>query len=155
MTPQNARVDMMSSTFGRTADFDNVSTTTEAQTSESDSVLATKTPKNENHDAIHFSPESAGAPTTEPMFGSHFWSHSISTNIIDAWVKAAEPKLPPPTSVIALPPINQFIPTEFDLKPTPPDDTHHPLLHCSLKLCVSVGKRKVGDSTATLMYFVP
>ena len=138
MTPCNARVDILSSSFGRAADFEEDmnhenSSKNEVQLSQEE----------EDKVAIDFSPTTAGRPMIEPIFGTQYWSHRIPSNLIEEWTKAAEPQLPPPECAISLPPVNPFTPKKFALKALPHDDSHHPLLFCSLKLCISVGKKKV------------
>jgi hypothetical protein len=79
----------------------------------------------------------------EPYFTTQYWCQRISHDLIDVWAKAASPKAPTSASKIHLPIANPYIPNDFDLKPLPLDDSHHPLLYCSIKLCVPVGKSKV------------
>ena len=81
-----------------------------------------------------------GPPQTEPWFGTKFWSEPIGIVVLKEWKDASEPH--PPTESIHLPPKNGYIPTEFDLKPLPADDASHPLLNCSVKVCVASGKKK-------------
>ena len=59
-----------------------------------------------------------------------------------------------PTSVLPLdlPPRNPYIPTQFELKPLPTDDAAHPLLNCSLKVCITVGKKKSWFPAAVTQY---
>jgi hypothetical protein len=138
MTPSNARIDIISSSFGRAADFeDDVN---------SNGGNNQNQPQGEDQDevAINFSPAKGGRPLVEPIFGTQYWSHRVPLKMIEKWSAAAEPQLPPPESTISLPPVNPFIPKKFALKALPPDDGHHPLLFCSLKLCITVGKKKVS-----------
>ena len=53
---------------------------------------------------------------------------------------------------IHLPPQNTYIPTKFDLRPA--DDAQHPLLNCCLKVCVTVGKKKIYFPAAVTKYEV-
>ena len=46
---------------------------------------------------------------------------------------------------LALPPVNPYVPESFDIKPLSDNDRHYPLVKCFLKICVSVGKSKVGQ----------
>ena len=126
--PQNARIDFMSSTFGRPSDFENV-----------DSTATGKVLK----PSIRFNPDEAGPPNTEDWFGTFYWIEDLDHEMVKAWSELACPQTPSPDSMLRLPDKNPFVPTSFEIKPTPPDDTYHPLLNCSLKLCISVGKNKV------------
>lgn len=118
----------MSSRFGRVSDFDE---TLEAC-----------------HDVlppgVEFDREKAGPPKKDPWFGTYYWIQDISPALIQEWNDLVAPQMPPKDSGLNLPPKNPFVPSKFDLKPTPPEDTHHPLLNCSLKLGIVVGKQKVG-----------
>jgi len=126
-TPSNTRIDLMSSHFGREADFSNGGDGTHKVADGS------------------FDPTTAGKPLEEPNFGTHYWCHDIPKATIEQWSQAAEPQLLSPDSMLALPPKNPYVPEKLDLKPLPEDDSDHPLLNSSLKLCVSVGKRKVRN----------
>lgn len=138
MSSQNVRVDLISSLFGRAADF------------------ADGAPLNSEDEKPARSAEvsslSAGMPSIEPIFGTQYWSHQIPSNIIEKWASLSEPQLPPTSSLIKMPPINPFVPRRFELKPTPSDDTHHPLLFCSLKICITVKKKKVCFSCIYLIF---
>jgi len=127
----------MSSTFGRSADFeDHVTRLNDG---------SENYPMNSSQgDATAFHPETAGDPLVEPIFGTRYWSHEIPTELISGWMEARQPQLPPDETNVSLPPINPFVPKNFDLKELPSDDSHHPLLFCSLMICVSVGKKKVS-----------
>lgn len=133
-SPFSARVDIMSSTFGRASDFGEHETSLD---------------KNADHimnstvgDAMNFCVETAGDPLIEPIFGTRYWSHKLPVDVLIEWEKAREPTLPPKETCLSLPPMNPFIPKKFSLKDLPDDDGHHPLLYCSLKICVSIGKAK-------------
>jgi hypothetical protein len=132
LTPGNSRVDLMSSVFGRAHDYE-----------DNHGDDASKLPKT---DGMHLKNElfdSGGPPMTEPMFGTKFWCHEIPSAVVQEWSNAAVAHLPPDSSMLSLPPVNPFIPVDFELKALPADDAHHPLVNCSLKLCISVGKKKV------------
>ena len=77
-------------------------------------------------------------------FGTYYWAQDIDPAIIQTWSDLSSPEMPPADSMLSLPPKNPFVPTKFDIKPTPPDDCNHPLLNCSLKLCIIIGKQKVS-----------
>mmetsp|Transcript_15601 Transcript_15601/g.21691 ORF Transcript_15601/g.21691 Transcript_15601/m.21691 type:complete len:742 (-) Transcript_15601:63-2288(-) len=144
-TPGNTRLDLMSSTFGRASDFDDkdcIETQGKAldlQSVEDDDAF---TPKSKKDKSLN----------VEPHFGTRFWCHSIKKETLNSWEKAVVPSLPPPSSLLQLPPVNPFIPKVFDLKPLPADDSHHPLLNCSMKLCISVGKRKAWFPATVTKY---
>ncbi len=129
----------MSSTFGRSGDFDDHVTRFKEE-GETFSI-------NSSHgDAADFQVETAGDPLVEPIFGTRYWSHPIPDEITVEWEEAMRPQMPSPEMKICLPPKNPFIPEKFDLKELPPDDSHHPLLFCALKICVPMGKKKVSSS---------
>lgn len=132
--PTNMRVDLMSSTLGRAADYD-------APETENELTNGAETPCSE--DGETFDPTKAGIPNLEPMFGARYWCRSIPESLMDEWTKASLPDVPPPDSNLSLPPKNPFVPENLALKPLPPGDSHHPLVHCSLKICIAVGKKKV------------
>lgn len=137
LTPSNARFALLSSTFGRSTNVSDEAETEFALSMNIDLV------ENIEEDSGDFDPVTAGDPHIEPIFGTRFWCHAISQETLNGWRDAATPCLPSASSLLSLPPHNPFVPKHFDLKPLPIDDSHHPLLHCSLKVCVSVGKRKV------------
>ena len=63
------------------------------------------------------------------------------------------PQLPSSDELlIHLPPQNTYIPTMFDLRPS--DDAEHPLLNCSVKVCVTVGKMKLHLPASVIKYRV-
>ena len=138
LLPMNSRVDLVSSTFGRDSDF-----------LDNPPLDDNKQCENFGDDSIDFSVETAGLPKSEPIFGTRFWRNKIPDEITQKWCKAMEAKLPPPSSSISLPQSNPFIPSNFELKKLPADDSHHPLLFCSLKICVSIGKKKVSTFLIT------
>jgi Middle or third domain of peptidase_M16 len=100
-----------------------------------------------------FVPTEAAPPQKEPFFGTPYWCQALSPSLLQKWVDFANPQLPAPNSMLALPPPNPYIPHNFDLKPLPPSDCHHPLLNCSIKLQIAVGKRKVRTSFCMLHGF--
>ena len=126
LTPDNARVDMISSTFGRVKD------TADSLVSSSRSPPPTM----ENATLV-------GQPQTEPRFGAIYWSNTISAELIERWCKFSKPQLPPTTSSLNLPSINPYIPTKFNLKmlPSYEGEAYRPLLHCSLKFCIAIGTK--------------
>lgn len=132
--PANMRVDLMSSTFGRAADY---------ETSENDEVVLDGAASEVcGEDEEEFDPSNAGTPSLEPMFGARYWCRGISESLMKEWAEACQPESKP--SGLSLPPRNPFVPENLALKPLPLDDSHHPLVHCSLKICITVGKKKVS-----------
>jgi len=134
-TPTNSRIDLLSSSFGQESDFhdtmENVSLSSMAATS------ATCCAGN------NFSRETAGEPLREPNFGTRYWCHAISDAVLSSWENLREARPAPHKSLLGLPPLNPYIPTKFDLKPLPEDDPHsHPLVHCSLKICIQAGRKQ-------------
>ena len=127
LTPDNARVEMMSYTFGRGTD------TADSLVSSSRSAPPTM----ENGTLV-------GQPETEPRFGEIYWSETISSELIERWCKFSKPRLSPTTSLLSLPPIHPYILTNFELKPLPSDEVeaYQPVLHCSLKVCIDIGTKR-------------
>jgi nardilysin len=132
LTPQNARIDLLSSTFGRAADFEAEENAVSPVSSDVPVV-----------DSKPFKASEAGTPEIEPMFGTPFWRRQLIDAQIASWSEAFAAALPRPDSLLSLPPKNPFVPDCYALKPLPPDDDDHPLVHSSLKLCVTIGKKKV------------
>eukprot|EP00934_Nitzschia_sp_Nitz4_P008589 Nitzschia sp. Nitz4//scaffold226_size53432//33390//40437//NITZ4_006704-RA/size53432-augustus-gene-0.57-mRNA-1//1//CDS//3329542760//8579//frame0 len=120
--PKNARIDIASTQFGRSADFEHGQPVEAPQST----IL----------------PRPGSSPEQEPVFGTFYWTDSIPETQLEEWASLVEPQLPPPESMLSLPPQNTFIPTAFALKPLPPADSDHPLLNCCIKLQIPVGKRK-------------
>lgn len=132
-TPQNSRVDLASTKFGRSADYETI-----------DSVGT------EEHVEVPWSSDLFDAhavpPHEEPMFGTNYWLQTIPASLLENWLELSRPQLPPRASKLSLPEKNDFIPSKFDLKPLPPVDCDHPLLNCAIKLQVTVGKHKVSSN---------
>ena len=134
-TPTNARIDIASTSFGRSSDYENCDINTSPD-------LAILPPSDDER----FHPANTGPPQQEPIFGTHYWCQEISESRLQEWLSLAEPKLPPSDSMLALPPKNPFVPGRFTMKPLPPADCDHPLLNCSIKLQITVGKTKVWQN---------
>jgi secreted Zn-dependent insulinase-like peptidase len=132
--PLNSRLDLASTKFGRSADYDNIEIA--GMNERMDIPLS---------DDL-FDPKNV-PPQEEPMFGTHYWCQSIPAALLQKWSDLSKPQLPPLDSRLSLPKKNDFVPSKFDLKPLPPADCDHPLLNCSVKLQIAVGKRKVNTST--------
>ena len=139
--PANARLDLCSTLFGRAGDYEDSSaslpSTSLAFYKSFDLEQNCIPPSDESFDATQ-----AGKPHIEPIFGTPFWCQLLDDKLIESWTLCAEPQLPSPDSMLSLPQQNEFIPTDFSLKPLPPADCDHPLLNCSIKLQIPVGKRK-------------
>ncbi|KAL7498190.1 hypothetical protein ACHAWT_006084 [Skeletonema menzelii] len=141
-TPTNMRIDFMSSLFGRDADFKDgvgrlLSNSEEKKAEDNDEMTVEKDCK-----ATVFDIKKAGAPTIEPRFETKFWVEAISSSTMKQWEEDSMPQLPNSELALKLPPINSYIPTKFELKPLPADDSSHPLLNCSVKVCIGNGKKK-------------
>ena len=121
---------MASTLFGRSADFENAEIVPTF-----DALIA---PSSELFDSSR-----SGPPMQEPVFGTHYWCQQLSDSLIEEWTRLSQPQLPPDGSSLALPMRNPFIPVQFELKELPTADCDHPLLNCSIKLQVHLGKRKV------------
>jgi secreted Zn-dependent insulinase-like peptidase len=104
-----------------------------------------------------FDPLKAPPPQQEPVFGTHYWCQKLSDFQLQEWSDLAKAQLPQQqaessASLLSLPQQNQFIPTKFSLKALPPADCDHPLLNCSIKLQITVGKRKVSNAMQSSSY---
>jgi len=141
--PHNARLDLSSSLFGRSSDYEDTDAPVPSPSNLVD-YYATFDPEQNSLPPSDkaFDPSEVGSPHIEPIFGTPFWCQQLDESLVEEWVQCVEPKLPPPDSMLHLPQKNQFVPTDFSLKPLPPADCDHPLLNCSIKLQIPVGKRK-------------
>lgn len=149
-TPENIRIDLMSSLFGQDADYSDDSTGQEEKKAGSDDFESTNTDCTKSH---IFDKVKAGPASTEPRFGTKYWEEKISDDLIQCWKAAAMPQLPSSDELlIHLPPQNTYIPTIFGLRPA--DDAEHPLLNCSVKVCVTVGKMKLHLPASVIKYRV-
>ena len=137
LTPSNMRVDIMSSKFGRAAEFDKKANNGE---DEDDTNGDEDKPSDSEKPLVDMS--QFGEHEVEPMFGTPYWCSDIAEATIKQWAQSSEPKNPSEPSSLSLPPKNLFVPEKLDLKPLPADDGDHPLLNSSLKLCVTVGRKK-------------
>lgn len=143
-TPQNMRIDIMSSLFGRDPNFkDDAVCSSHSEEKKAEDVDETVIAKDcflkcDGGEEPVFDIE--GPPTIEPRFGTKFWVQSVSPDVLKQWEDDAISQLP--ALDLKLPPNNPYIPTTFDLKPLPPDDASHPLLNCSVKVCIGNGKKK-------------
>jgi hypothetical protein len=133
---------MASTIFGRSLDFEEA----ELNTTEELVVIPAS--------VALFDPVTAGPPQQEPIFGTHYWCQALSAERLQEWSDLAKPLLPPHDSKLALPQINPFVPSRFSLKPLPPADCDHPLLNCSLKLQITVGKTKVRGTIEMLRIII-
>lgn len=166
LTPENMRVDLMSSFFGRDGDYNDSTLVEGEEKKEDESVTDDETGQQMDVDLgcanadgdDDYSPdglfdrEKAGSPSIEPRFGTRFWVENISKETMETWRDAAHPRLPSSEVSLGLPQENPYIPSKFDLKPLPAEDAHHPLINCSVKVQVSVGKKKSWFPAAVTKY---
>jgi hypothetical protein len=103
MTPSNTRIDLMSSHFGREADFGS-----SAQEAKGEETESTEKPIK---GLFHLSP--ASAPMVEPMFGTHYWCEDIEESTIEQWTRAAEPQILPSDSMLPLHPRTRLSPEKL------------------------------------------
>ena len=156
MTPSNARYDLLSSTFGRAADYEKASEVLhgeevknelegdkiKANVGELQEVQGECLANNVTNEIDYFDPKQAPEPLIEHYFGTRFWVQPISEALLSDLESAAKASPPPQSSMLSLPPANPFVPAKFDLKPRPKDDAHHPLVRCSMKIQVTIGRKK-------------
>lgn len=141
--PANGRIDVTSSKFGRSADFEGV------ETSEKDTVV--DAPLTESL----FDPDGT-MPLEEPMFGTHYWCQMIPTNVLHRWKELSQAQLPSHESSLSLPKKNEFIPSKFDLKSTPAVEVEHPLLNCLITLKATAEETQVWPfSLFLILSFLP
>ena len=163
ITPENIRVDLMSSFFGRDADYvdSNISDSNKEEEKKEGTVddeganrtihaAEIRDLNNSIKEMLCFNKEKAGPALLEPRFGTKFWIDSIEEDTGHRWSSAAKPHLPPPDLGLHLPPKNMYLPTNLDLRP--PDEAEHPLLNCCLKVCITVGKKKSWFPAAVTKY---
>ncbi|KAL7536578.1 hypothetical protein ACHAXR_008597 [Thalassiosira sp. AJA248-18] len=163
LTPENMRVDLMSSLFGRDADFGDPNLEGEEEKKEEpedghcaiqpmdvdDDNVEENGSDDDGKDPLLFDKEKE---TVEPRFGTKFWVEQISKDTIQQWTDSAKPHLPSSELAIDLPPKNSYVPKKFDIKKLPADDGEHPLLNCSVKVCVNVGRKKSWFPAAVTKY---
>lgn len=142
LVPQNARIDLTSSSFGKPADY-----SIDEELSPMEVVISNLRVLPETGS---FDREVAGQPMTERMFGTFFWAYELPDTWVEEWSSLAAS--PTPTVPIALPPQNPFVPTKFELKELPGDDSRHPLVDASLKVCITVGKKKQWVPATVMRY---
>lgn len=141
LIPTNMRIDLSSSSFGTYSDM-NVSIDSLA--------LDTWIRDLEVHEeGMAFNP-SAQNPQVEHNFETLFWCSTIPAAWTEQWSESAKPK--PASLPLSLPPPNPFVPTRFDLKELPHDDSHHPLLNATIKVCTAVGKKRLWFPATVVQY---
>mmetsp|Transcript_46130 Transcript_46130/g.111780 ORF Transcript_46130/g.111780 Transcript_46130/m.111780 type:complete len:428 (-) Transcript_46130:815-2098(-) len=113
-TPANSRIDLTSTKFGRAADFEDAKTSTTIEVV--DAPLTNGL----------FDPTGI-MPLQEPLFGAQYWCQNISNELQQKWTAVSQAQLPPLESNLSLPKQNEFVPTEFELKPLPKTDIDQPL----------------------------
>lgn len=137
LTPEKARIELTSSTFGKPSDFVHVA----VDKCSTETLVSNLIIKNESMDGS-FDVVSAGIPQIDPMFGTQFWCHRLPQLWVDRLTEVSQAGSPT-IDMLRLPPCNPFVPHNFNLKQFPDDDAEHPLLNASLKLCIPVGKTKL------------
>lgn len=144
LTPENARIDILSSIFGKYEDYSHVQVPRDC----TDTIIRDL----QVISAIDsFDPrQTTELPQIEPMFGTLFWCQQISEALLQDWNTAAAPQTPP--IPVSLPPQNPFVPTRYDLKDLPASDSRHPLVNASIKVCVTVGKSKQWFQATVVRY---
>ena len=152
-TPYNARIDLSSSSYGRAGDYEGI----DDNNSSSSPSLDYYNIFDPNKECLPpseeaFDPSATGSPHIEPIFGTPFWVQSLDKSLLEGWAQNVKPQLPPSNSMLCLPQRNEFVPTDFALKPLPPADCDHPLLNCSIKLQIPVGKRKEWFPASVTQY---
>jgi secreted Zn-dependent insulinase-like peptidase len=136
--PQNARIDMASASFGRSGDYEDDEAANRVDYFDYFNLSENCLPPSDTL----LDPKAVGLPHIEPIFGTPFWCQELPQSVLQNWTDCAQPHLPPEGSKLSLPQKNEFVPSNFSLKPLPPSDCDHPLLNCSVKLQIPVGKRK-------------
>ena len=148
-TPENARLDLASSTFGRSSEYESLDQVADEQ----NYVVLDAAASDESGIIPIFDPSNASPPSKEPIFGTYYWCQALPQKLLQEWTDLSKPQLPPPDSMLTLPPQNRFVPSRFDLKPLPPSDCDHPLVNCAIKLQITVGKQKVCRLNDEYMLF--
>ena len=148
MTPERARIELISSSFGKPSDFDHVF----VDPLSTETVVSNLVIKEESEvDGGSFDAKFAGDPQIDPMFGTLFWCNKLPASWIGEWSCSAEPGLPA-MATLALPPRNPYVPENFELKARPDDDADHLLLRSSIKICSVVGKTKQWFPASVIRY---
>lgn len=146
MTPQLGRIDLLSSSFGKSTDFENSLPNDSTETIVSKLIIGDEC----NPDGS-FDVSQAGNPQIDPMFGTQFWCQKLPAILLDQWTESSQPG-PPDIASLGLPPPNPFVPHNLDLKLLPDSDADHPLMNASLKLCIPVGKTKQWFTATAVQY---
>ena len=131
LTPERARIDIVSSFFGASTDYD---TSVEENSLE---IIPSCILVEEERD---FFDKNSSTPQLEPMFGASFWCHKVPDCLIADWLAKSESGSP--ESLLHLPSQNKFVPDSYELKERPRDDADHPLNGACIKVCIPVGKSK-------------
>ncbi|KAL9186105.1 hypothetical protein ACHAXT_005343 [Thalassiosira profunda] len=153
LTTANMRVDLMSSLFGRDSDEECSPGDQEEKKEETeDDGTAQPMDVDGEDEPPLFDRVKAGLPSIEPRFDTKFWEEKISNDVVQLWNDAADGNSSFSVASLHLPPKNPFIPSAFELKPLPADDSDHPLLSCSVKVCVATGKTKAWYPAAVTKF---
>jgi len=116
--PMNSRVDLTSSTFGREGDF------VDDSSNDNDTIMEGR-PSPNGECELDF--RCSLPRKQEPNFGTRYWCEDIDAALLVEWEELSQPRVAPASSLLGIPPLNPFLPTNLDLKPLPVDDVHHPL----------------------------
>jgi len=162
-TPENMRIDLMSSSFGRASDYEDDAIFNEPPTNPA-SVPHNKHPPSPTPTPLPSPPpppppssfplqslaqpiappfdlaNEAGNVLVEPYFNTRYWVHPLSPEILSEFVENLKTSNPNP--LLHPPPENPFIPADFSLKKLPADDAAHPLLNASVKVSTTTCKNK-------------
>ena len=146
MRPENCRIDLSSSHFGKYADMDSSIDADSTETRVQDLHVYDEHEINQNGS---FDPEKC-SPQIEPNFQTIFWCSAVPESWLDEWSSLSQPQQP--SLPLALPPKNPFVPSRYDIKELPHGDSNHPLLNSTIKVCTSVGKTKQWFPATVVQY---
>lgn len=127
LTPENCRVDIVSSSYATELNKGNVSCPTFCEGEDrfvTDPLLVGESPADGS-----FVPTD-DAPQVDPMFGTQYWCHPLPQEWLDHWRNALEGS----NDDLHLPPRNPFVPVCLDLASLPDGDSTHRLLYKRLKV---------------------
>lgn len=153
LTPENARYDLYSSSFGRPTDFPDLDSATEGTEILLPNIAITEEVDSPFAEDSACDPSLRPPPQVEPMFGTLFWCSSLPREWLQQWKELTDPSASQDVKLsIHLPAQNLFVPTSLGLKDLPDDDAHHPLVNCALKICITVGKTKQWFPATVVQY---
>lgn len=158
LIPSNSRIDIFSSKFGKVQDYENQQeqhqSPQQAADSHDDATMESYEPSSFPtiiHDMIKIKdpllddgmvdPNASSPPMIEPMFGTPFWCYEIPSLLLDKWSSLLSSVNT--NNKLHLPIQNPFVPTNLDLKSVDDhNDASHPLLGASIKVCITIGRKK-------------